>query len=86
MPQVTGLSVRTALAILSGLGLKTRIDGGVKVCSQSPQPGAELQRGAICSLTGISSSREDNSYSMVTHSGRELNNSSHLQQIDREEK
>lgn len=86
MPQVTGLSVRTALAILSGLGLKTRIEGGVKVCSQSPQPGAELQRGAICSLTGISSSREDNSYSMVTHSGRELNNSSHLQQIDWEEK
>jgi len=86
MPRVTGLSMRKALTVLTELGLKACIEGGVKVCFQSPQPGTELQRGTLCRLMGISSTGETKSYSMVSHSARELDNSRYLQQIDREEK
>lgn len=86
MPQLTGLSMRKALAILTGLGLKARIEGSVKVRSQSPRAGTELKYGAMCSLSGISSSRENNSYSMVTNPVGKLNSSNRLQQIDWEEK
>ena len=86
MPQLTGLSMRKALTILTELGLKARVEGGLKVRIQSPKPGIELPRGALCRLIGISSSQEASSYSMVTQSARELNNSRHLQQIDWEEK
>ena len=86
MPRLTGLSMRKAFTLLAGLGLNARINGGGKVCSQSPQPGTELQPGALCSLAGSASSRKENSYSMVTPAGQQARNSANFRQIDWEEK
>ncbi len=50
MPDVTGLSARTAMRVLSGLGLDVRIKGSGFATAQSPEPGSPIDPGAIASI------------------------------------
>ena len=67
VPQLAGLSMRSAVARLAVLGLQARVLGGVRVLDQKPAPGTVLRRGGLCTLTG-SQPVSDKSFSMITDS------------------
>jgi cell division protein FtsI (penicillin-binding protein 3) len=50
MPDVTGLSARSATRVLSGLGLDVRVSGSGAVTAQTPEPGSPIDPGAIGSI------------------------------------
>jgi cell division protein FtsI (penicillin-binding protein 3) len=50
MPDLTGLSMRTALSRIEGKGLIVKISGNGRVVEQNPQPGAVIEKGDICYL------------------------------------
>jgi hypothetical protein len=50
MPDVTGLSARSATRVLSGLGLDVRASGSGIVTAQTPEPGSPIDAGAISSI------------------------------------
>ena len=50
LPDLTGLSARDALRVLTKLGLIARIKGNGVVTSQSPAPGAQIEPGMLCEL------------------------------------
>lgn len=50
MPKVTGLSLRKAIAKLSGVGLTVRVTGNGRVVDQQPSAGSEMRVGAACHL------------------------------------
>jgi len=51
MPDLTGLSIREAVAKLSVRGLRVKIKGSGKVDSQEPKPKTEMKVGSRCYLT-----------------------------------
>jgi cell division protein FtsI (penicillin-binding protein 3) len=56
MPDLTGLSIRSALSRIEGKGLIIKVSGNGRVVEQSPQPGAVIERGDICWIKLQSSS------------------------------
>ena len=50
MPDLSGLSARDAVRVLSRIGLTARLNGDGFVVSQTPEPGAVLVRGDSCDL------------------------------------
>jgi len=84
MPEVTGFSIRKAVATLRKLGLKARITGGIKVSSQFPKPGTLLSRGEVCSLKGVSHLPQDNSFSMLSQTEPPGENNGRLRQSNGE--
>jgi beta-lactam-binding protein with PASTA domain len=50
MPDLTGLSMRSAMSRIEGKGLIIRITGNGKVVDQTPKPGALIEKGDICYL------------------------------------
>jgi len=50
MPDLTGLSIRSALSRIEGKGLIIKVTGSGKVADQSPKPGAVIEKGEICYL------------------------------------
>jgi cell division protein FtsI (penicillin-binding protein 3) len=50
MPDLQGLGLRTALAVLSGMGVRARIEGHGRVAEQKPKPGARLPTEATLTL------------------------------------
>jgi cell division protein FtsI/penicillin-binding protein 2 len=50
MPDVTGLSARSATRVLSGLGLDVRVSGSGIVTAQTPEPGSPIDPGAISNI------------------------------------
>lgn len=52
MPDLSGRSLREATVVLAQMGLLPRVGGqGSVVGEQSPAPGAEVEAGAVCTLT-----------------------------------
>lgn len=51
MPDVVGMGARDAVFMLESRGLKVRLNGRGKVCSQSIKPGEQIQKGTICQLS-----------------------------------
>ena len=56
MPDLTGLSMRSALSRIEGKGLIIKVSGNGRVVDQSPRPGAVIEKGDICFLKLQSSS------------------------------
>ncbi len=50
MPKVTGMSLRQAIAKLSGSGLSVKVTGTGRVVGQQPSAGSEMRVGATCHL------------------------------------
>ena len=50
MPDLTGLSMRSAMNRMEGKGLIVRITGNGKVVDQTPSPGTLIEKGDICYL------------------------------------
>ncbi len=50
MPDLTGLSMRSALSRIEGKGLIVKISGSGRVLEQSPAPGTLVEKGDICFL------------------------------------
>ena len=50
MPDLTGLSMRSALSRVEGRGLIIRVLGNGKVVEQSPRPGTVIEKGDVCYL------------------------------------
>jgi cell division protein FtsI (penicillin-binding protein 3) len=50
MPDLTNVSLRDAITILTKLGLKYKINGSGKVVSQSILPGNKIEKGKSCVL------------------------------------
>ena len=69
MPELSGLSIRKAAAVLNSLGLKAKVTGGIQVLEQSPRAGTLLPDGATCSITGFSTNRTNNSISLAAETG-----------------
>jgi len=65
VPEIKGLTIRQAVEILTGLGLKVSIAGGIRVLSQKPEAGSRLKRGSICVLQGLPIQQSDNSLAMT---------------------
>jgi len=51
VPDAIGMSLKKAIKIISGVGLKVKINGSGKVISQSPKPGKLIRNNEICILT-----------------------------------
>jgi len=85
MPEVTGLSIRKAVARIKSLGLNVRVTGGIRVLEQSPKPGTLLASGALTSLTGLPTGYRNNSISMAARTVLSGENVFFLQQINGEE-
>jgi cell division protein FtsI (penicillin-binding protein 3) len=49
-PDVRGLDLRRAAALLAAYGCSTRVDGGGVVLAQDPAPGSPLAPGSACSI------------------------------------
>ena len=56
MPDLTGLSMRSALSRIEGKGLIIKISGNGKVVEQTPKPGVVVEKGDICYLKFVSPS------------------------------
>jgi cell division protein FtsI (penicillin-binding protein 3) len=56
MPDLTGLSLRSALSRIERRGLIIKVSGNGRVVDQSPRPGAVIEKGDICFLKLQSSS------------------------------
>jgi len=50
MPDLTGLSIRSALSRIEGKGLIIKVTGSGKVADQTPKPGTVIEKGEICYL------------------------------------
>ncbi|MGQ9636268.1 MAG: penicillin-binding protein [Thermodesulfobacteriota bacterium] len=50
MPDLTGLSMRSALSLMEGKGLIIKISGSGRVTEQSPKAGTVIEKGEICYL------------------------------------
>ena len=50
MPDLTGLSMRSALSRIERKGLIVKVSGKGKVVEQSPRPGTVIEKGDICFL------------------------------------
>jgi len=50
MPDLTGLSMRSALSRMEGKGLIIKVSGNGKVVEQTPKPGTLIEKGDICYL------------------------------------
>ncbi|OGP61789.1 MAG: hypothetical protein A2169_14830 [Deltaproteobacteria bacterium RBG_13_47_9] len=50
MPDLTGLSMRSALTRIEGKGLIIKVSGNGKVIEQTPKPGIMIEKGDICYL------------------------------------
>jgi cell division protein FtsI (penicillin-binding protein 3) len=50
MPDLTGLSMRSAMSRIEGKGLIIRISGNGRVIEQTPRPGVVIEKGDICYL------------------------------------
>ena len=48
MPDLTGLSMRSALEPIEGKGLIIKVSGNGKVIEQIPRPGTVIEKGDIC--------------------------------------
>jgi cell division protein FtsI (penicillin-binding protein 3) len=55
MPDLTNSTLRDAIAILSRLGLKYKVNGSGNIVSQSIRPGEKIKRGMTCTLNCSSS-------------------------------
>ena len=51
VPDAVGMSLKKAIKIISGAGLKVKINGSGKVISQSPKPGKQIRDNGVCILT-----------------------------------
>ena len=51
VPDAIGMSLKKAIKIISGAGLKLKINGSGKVISQSPKPGKLIRNNEVCTLT-----------------------------------
>ena len=51
VPDAIGMSSKKAIKIISGAGLKIKINGSGKVISQSPKPGKLIRNNEVCILT-----------------------------------
>ena len=51
VPDAIGMSLKKAIKIISGAGLKVKINGSGKVISQSPKPGKLIINNEVCVLT-----------------------------------
>ena len=51
VPDAIGMSLKKAIKIISGAGLKLKINGSGMVISQSPKPGELIRNNEICILT-----------------------------------
>ena len=56
MPDLTGLSMRSALTRIEGKGMIIKVSGKGKVVEQTPRPGMVIEKGEICFLKFQSSS------------------------------
>ena len=50
MPDLTGLSMRSAMSRIEGRGLIIKVSGNGKVVDQTPKPGVVIEKGDICYL------------------------------------
>ncbi len=50
VPDLAGMDLREAIAMLSGLGLSVKINGVGKVSSQAPEAGSSLKVGQTCTI------------------------------------
>ncbi len=50
MPDLTGLTIRSAMSRIEGRGLIVKVSGNGKVVDQMPKPGAFIEKGDICYL------------------------------------
>ena len=50
MPDLTGLTMRSAMSRIEGRGLIVKVSGNGKVIDQVPKPGAVIGKGDICYL------------------------------------
>ena len=50
MPDLVGLSMRSAMSQMEGKGLIIRISGNGKLVDQVPKPGTMIEKGDICYL------------------------------------
>ena len=51
VPDAIGMSLKKAIKIISGAGLKLKINGSGKVISQSPKPGKLIRNNEVCTIT-----------------------------------
>ena len=51
VPDAIGMSLKKAIKIISGAGLKLKINGSGQVISQSPKPGKLIKNNEVCVLT-----------------------------------
>ena len=67
MPDVRGMSVRRAVGILTGLGLKVKVEGTIRVVNQDPAPESAIRSGQSCTLVAMPSDINETaqSYSMA---------------------
>ena len=50
MPDLSGKSLKNAMRIISGIGLKIKVNGSGKVFSQIPKPGKTINNKDICTV------------------------------------
>jgi beta-lactam-binding protein with PASTA domain len=50
MPDLVGLSMRSAMSQIEGKGLIIKISGNGKLVDQVPKPGTMIEKGDICFL------------------------------------
>ncbi len=48
MPDITGLPIRTTIAILNSIGVKAKCNGSGFAVSQDPKPGVVVKKGQVC--------------------------------------
>ncbi len=53
MPDLRGMDLREAVAVLSRLGLRARVEGSGLIISQWPEPGREVAVGGACTIQAI---------------------------------
>ena len=51
VPDAIGMSLKKAIKIISGAGLKLKINGSGMVIYQSPKPGMIVKNNEVCTLT-----------------------------------
>ena len=50
MPDLNGKSLKNAMRIISGIGLKIKVNGSGKVISQIPEPGEAINNSDMCTV------------------------------------
>ena len=50
MPDLSGQSLKNAMKIINGIGLKIKVNGSGKVISQIPKPGKTINNNDLCTI------------------------------------